>query len=208
EAPSNDWFVSLAKGFSGQYDELSLKMSEPVVEGKVYELTYFELAADTFENNLIPPEIGLSADSLSFGTVIHTSTLTDFDVWNFQTFTFTAPLDGEYLTVRIDSAGDMRGWIFVDQFEIVLPTSTQEIQASSAKVYPNPAQEQVRIESEFPMDEVFVLDMLGRIVLATSCDRVKTIQLGLPSLVSGNYVLKIGGGGRYETVKFSIIKDR
>lgn len=204
---SNNWFVSLSKRPTGEYDEFSLEISAPLIVGEVYEINYLEFATDKFGNSNIPLEIGLSSDSISFGTLIHSS-IPNLNAWTLQSFTFTAPHNGQYLTVRIDSAGVLKGWNFVDKFEILNTTGIEEILHLNTKVYPNPAHENITIESDFHIDDIIIYDMMANEVLLADCNEAKRVQVNVSKLLPGCYLLKIRGDDKkkYKMKKLCIIK--
>jgi hypothetical protein len=188
--PSHNWFVSLAKDFWGvEYDELSLEISSSLVAGNSYDISYFSYSTDYMGNNNIPIEIGLSIDSISFGTLIHSST-PNINTWTQQSFTFVAPNNGKYLTVRTDSAGVLYGWNFVDKFELSHTNGLEETLNLSIKVAPNPSSgiftvnvpDQINIQSS-------VFDALGKLV--TTSSEKGTFNLDLSDMPVGIYTLRL-----------------
>lgn len=189
-AQSNDWFVSLAKHVNGDTDALSLEISSSLFAGNTYELSYFEFAADTFDAGHIPIEIGLSIDSISFGSLIHSS-LPGINTWTSQAFSFTAPNNGKYITVRADSAAASTGWIFIDNFELTSLTGIEEVINLNTKVYPNPTERNITIESNFQMNQVAIYDLIGNEVSIVDGNRSTKMQLTVSNLVPGCYILSV-----------------
>ena len=103
--------------------------------------------------------------------------------------------------------GDEPGWNSVDKFEISNVTGIKEVDNLKTKVYPNPAQEQVTIESDFQMQQAVVYDLLGKKVLAMDFQKTNTIQLNVSNLIPGYYLLNIlGDDGIRKVVKLCVAK--
>jgi len=202
---SNNWFVSLSKRVDGASDELSLKLSMPLIAGDVYGISYLDFAADTFDNTVVPVEIGLSEAPQSFGTQIISSTPANTE-WTRRSFTFIAPNNGQYLTVRVDSAGTDRGWIFVDDFEITMNSGITEESGAAAKAYPNPVQDLLSIESNFQIEKVLIYDALGKMVSFKEGNQSSRLQLSVSKLIPGYYMLILRSKKKNQNVKLRICK--
>ena len=187
--PSHNWFVSLAKGWGVEYDELSLEISSSLVAGNSYDVSYFSYSTDYMDNNNIPVEIGLSLDSISFGTLIHSST-PNVNTWTQQSFTFVAPNNGKYLTVRTDSAGVLYGWNFVDKFELSHTNGVEETLNLNVKIAPNPSSGifSVNVPDQTNI-QASVYDALGKLV-STSSEK-GTFNLDLSDVPVGVYTLRL-----------------
>jgi hypothetical protein len=74
------------------------------------------------------------------------------------------------------------------RFNVV--TKTNEIIDSQVKIYPNPAQEFLYLQSDMPLNEVEIVDPLGRIVLRFT-PKSANFEIPLTTLNNGLYFLNI-----------------
>lgn len=67
-----------------------------------------------------------------------------------------------------------------------------ELNKNSIAIYPNPAKEQIHIESENSIDKIYIYDITGRVVLKEYMDEaLSSYNLNIKQLASGVYNLKI-----------------
>lgn len=107
-AQSGNWYV----GIVGEIDQFSMELSEPLSIGVEYTLSFYDAS---WENKCSTPiDIGLSTNDNSFGTLIYSSSDTpSVGEWHPRIFTFTAPNNGEYISVRGQNS---MCWSKVDNF--------------------------------------------------------------------------------------------
>jgi hypothetical protein len=77
----------------------------------------------------------------------------------------------------------------------------QEINRSEVNIYPNPAQEVLQLKANFPMNEVEIVDAVGKTVNRYKSNS-STLQIPLESLNSGIYFLRISSSNGYSTKRF------
>ncbi len=199
--PSNLWFVSLSKngvGGTGTFaisDAISLKIDTPLIAGLMYQLSYYEFASDTFGNPITELEIGLSMDSLNFGQLIYAS-IPPLNSWIQRTFTFIAPIDGKYITVRNDLNGNdsvftALGWNSIDRFEITLNTGIIENnQNNTCNLFPNPFNDVLNIRcKKNAASEIILYDVSSKILIHQVFTNEITINTTL--LSAGIYFYEI-----------------
>ena len=206
--PSKQWFVSLSKHINGDYDQLSLKLSSGLVPGSSYQISYFEFGSSDFSNNNVPLQIGLSIDSLSFGQTIYNS-LPVMNIWTQRTFTFIAPNNGQFITVRIDSAGVTKGWDFIDNMQLEISNGINNSEFGNNEIiniYPNPANDKIILESPVVIKEIFltITDIQGVKILNYNYINQNIVQLNISMLHKGIYFLKIKTEQSFETKKIII----
>jgi hypothetical protein len=164
--PSNNWFVSLSKKeFLNDGDALSLKIDTNLIMGNTYEISYYEFASDTNFNANIPIEIGLSADSLNFGDLIFTS-MPLFNVWTLKTFSFVAPNNGNFITIRIDTAGTESGWNFIDNihFSVEVGSSKLQVESTDFVLFPNPNSGHINLSLPINTQNVMLFTAEGQLI--------------------------------------------
>lgn len=107
-------FISL-NAFDSITDEVSMQLSTSMIIGHRYVISYYDKADTNFRKKRDSIEIGISTSSGSFGTKIYQS----FPVisnWTKRTFSFIAPVTGQFITVRLSNFSD--GWNFIDNFYV------------------------------------------------------------------------------------------
>ncbi|MEM8523494.1 MAG: fibronectin type III domain-containing protein [Bacteroidota bacterium] len=72
----------------------------------------------------------------------------------------------------------------------------------TAVVYPSPAKETVQVQSNKYIDEIKVIDITGRLVLAEIRLDGKQANLNIANLVEGHYFLQIQAEGAVKTLRF------
>lgn len=114
---SGEWKLGLHQKYSNptNVDAFSLDLSAAVVSGKYYALQFF--AVGHTDDPLGPVEIGLSDSATSFGTLIFSGTPAGTTEWTQFDYTFSAPVNASFLTVRNATVYDM--YVFVDNFSLV-----------------------------------------------------------------------------------------
>ena len=104
-------------------------------------------------------------------------------------YTFAGELGAFYTVAVVALYGD-------DKTSIKMLTgmentwSVEEVAASVCKVYPNPANSQVRIEAENDIESVMVYNMLGALVETVNADS-KTVNVNLNQYSNGVYFFNI-----------------
>lgn len=187
--PSNDWFVSLSKRPSGDYDAFSLELSEPLVSGLTYQLSYWEYATDTFGNVNVPLYIGLSEAPNDFGELLHSS-LPPLNTWEQRNFTFTAPNNGGFLTVKIDNEGSSKAWNFVDNFMLTaLSPTKEESLVGEMAVYPNPTSGSFFVKIPLGGKIVNLFNAAGQLEQSHKVNGLQ--QLEMEAMASGVYWVQI-----------------
>jgi hypothetical protein len=110
-AQDGAWYLGLTGGGT---DIIALTLNEPLTQGKVYTISFYDRKTSGYV--VSPIQIGLSTTNNSAGTNVYTCTeLAKLNVWSQHTFTFTAPNNGQYITVQMQS-GDIQHWINIDNF--------------------------------------------------------------------------------------------
>jgi hypothetical protein len=189
EPPSNDWFVSLSKRPTGDYDAFSMVLSEALLLGESYEVSYWEMSVDTFGNGNIPLHFGLSTEAGEFGDEIYSS-LPPINTWAHRSFTFVAPNNGSFFTIKIEDAGNIKAWNFVDGFEISLLSPTNEESSLAAvMVYPNPTSGAFSVELPTGAEKVNIYNAAGQLVQSTHIENTQAVDFMLQD--DGIYMVQI-----------------
>jgi hypothetical protein len=168
-AQSGHYFVSLENNSSDstQSTAISLKLSNALQVGEIYSLSFYVKGGG-------PIVIGVSDTDSSFGSVIYTSpTVVNF--WTLRTITFTAPLTGEYVTVKY---GSFLGGALVDNFIIYSGLGIDgQTGIEKLKIFPNPFSNQITFTSSTnELSTISLYDLLGKQILQQSFSNSTTIN--------------------------------
>jgi len=105
------WHVSLV-----QYDALSLKLSEALVAGVEYQLSFVALSNTDFTAGTGPLRFGTSSSATDFGSLVFsTGTINTPRQWQSFNTSFVASASGNFLTIQgSQGEGGANSWMFVD----------------------------------------------------------------------------------------------
>lgn len=110
-----NWYIALTGNGT---DAFSLKLTAALVPGASYSLSFYDHACGSpYSIGPCPVQIGISGVNNSFGSLIYTAPLPMVGVWTKRTVIFTAPSNGNYLTVQLQG-GALQNWTQLDNFEI------------------------------------------------------------------------------------------
>lgn len=93
---------------------------------------------------------------------------------------------------------------YFDNVMFGLPASVDAAAIGGLKYYPNPVNQQLRVEAEMTLENVMVYDMMGREILRFAPD-TEMAQLDLSTLDAGVYMVTVTSGNNKSS--FRIIKD-
>jgi hypothetical protein len=153
-------------------------------------------------NSEIADELGINANGGADASVDGFMTITnDFDAFTSNSLTFTATNTFVVVYVRSLSSVDGATEVFYDNFSLVAePLSVADFSASNVKIYPNPANDYINIESNVTqISKVVLYDILGKKVL--SQNELTNNRLDISSLTKGVYFMKINANGNSITKK-------
>jgi len=182
-AQDSNWYVALTG--SGT-DAFSMKLSTPLDSGQLYRISFY----DKFCNDIslytsFPLQLGLSDSNDTFGNVIHTSPDTPVTHWTERIFTFIAPGNGQFITVRA-GGNQYDTWVQVDNFSISVQTIIEEPSISKIIIYPNPTNGIISV-SEENQYEIEIINIEGKVIKPL----YKNDEIDLSSQPDGIYFLKI-----------------
>jgi len=91
---------------------------------------------------------------------------------------------------------------YVDDFRLVEGDllSTNDFSLENFRVYPNPVQDRLNIESSSAVSEIAVYNVLGKEVLHSSPDRISP-SIDMSALSSGAYLVRVSINGASKTIK-------
>jgi len=115
------WKAAIHKSgypYYGNDDAFSFTLSSPAVTGQQYALSFYAQIVGTSDNpGNGDVQVGLSGSSTAFGTLVFAGTPAT-NGWSHLAATFTAPVNGLYLTVQIDPGANPT-WVHIDNFSLM-----------------------------------------------------------------------------------------
>ena len=154
-------------------------------------------------NNEISDETGIDANGYADASVVTGMDITnDEGTWVTNTFSFTATTTDVVIYVRSNGSVNGDTEVFYDNISLqeAAPLSVDDFSASNVKVYPNPANNFINIESNvMEITEVALYDILGKKVL--SQNKLVNNRLDISSLTKGVYFMKISANENSITKK-------
>lgn len=124
------WFVALACP-SGNTDAFTMTLSAPLASGITYTMSFWDKGDIVCCAPGMPVIIGVSTVAGAAGTTVYTGPTPTGGVWTRRCFSFVAPNNGQYISVR--TAGPTR-WTHIDNFSlssgcVVLPIELMKLEA-------------------------------------------------------------------------------
>lgn len=172
-SPANGtWFLGLGYGSQPSVgyrsDAISLEIDMNLVQGNSYTIRYFDKVSTDGggAGGLIPLEFGLSTGSSSFGTLIHSSTPSYS--WVERSFTFVAPSNGNFITLKPLVTGTIGSWIHVDNIRIESALSLDdESFENEITSFPNPFTNTLsfKLNNIDGLAELRIFDITGREII-------------------------------------------
>ncbi|WP_081817005.1 T9SS type A sorting domain-containing protein [Polaribacter sp. Hel_I_88] len=146
-------------------------------------------------NNEISNEDGIDANGYTDASVTAGMSITnDEGQWVTTTFSFVATTTEVVIYVRALAADSGDTEVFYDNISLkqAAAASVDDIFASQVSVYPNPANEFVKISSSVDINKVEIYNLLGKKVISTS--KLTNNNLDVSSLSKGVYLMKLTSG--------------
>jgi hypothetical protein len=164
-AQQGSWYVALT---GGSTDAISLELSAPLNIGQTYTVSFYDRWGIPPSSAVYPFQIGLSATDTSFGSLIYTAPDANACVWTLRTFTFVAPSNGQFITVKIAGGSEGDTWCHIDNFTMQLPESVNSVaENNEMQIFPNPftSQTTLSFDEEQKNTTVQITDVLGKTIL-------------------------------------------
>lgn len=113
-AYSGNYFLCLANSSGTCPDACTLQLNAPLVSGNTYTISYYDRGWDVY--GCCPPgvplEIGVTDVAGTAGTIVYTSPIPTTNAWSHRVFTFTAPIDGQYISIA--AVNNTTRWTHID----------------------------------------------------------------------------------------------
>ncbi len=145
-----------------------------------------------------PPAPGFSAQPQASGIVVLTSTSPTGNQWFFNgqpipgataaTYAVTTATQSGAYSLQVTQRG-CASPLAAPQTITVTGTAADAVAALGLTLVPNPAQQRLRLTSGEAVQEVTLTDLSGRVLLRRNVGRVTSVELALPRLPTGTYLL-------------------
>ncbi len=161
-----------------------------------------------------PPAPGFSVQPQTSGIVVLTSTSPTGNQWYFNgqpipgataaTYSVTTATQSGAYSLQVNQRG-CASPLSPPQTITVTGTAAEAVAALGLTLVPNPAQQRLRLTSGEAVQEVTLTDLSGRVLLRRTLEKVTSVELALPRLPTGTYLLTaITPSGRSATRRLLI----
>lgn len=205
-SPANGtWFLGIGygtqPGVGYRSDAISLEIDMNLVQGNSYTIKYFDKVSidGGGAGGLIPLQFGLSTESLSFGALINSS-VPSYS-WTERSFTFVAPNNGNFITLKPLVTGTTGSWIHVDNIRIenALGLADESLETEIAP-FPNPFSNTLTFKlNNNNLSELRIFDITGREIVEKEFTNELTLEtfdfnpgLYFYTIMSENRIVKKG----------------
>ena len=205
-SPANGtWFLGIGygtqPGVGFRSDAISLEIDMNLVQGNSYTIRYFDKVSTDGggAGGLIPLQFGLSAESSSFGTLIHSS-VPSYS-WTERSFTFVAPSNGNFITLKPLVTGTTGSWIHMDNIRIENTLGLADESLETIIVpFPNPFSNTLTFKlNNNDLSELRIFDITGREIIKKEFTNELTLDtfdfnpgLYFYTISYGNLIIKKG----------------
>ena len=192
------WFVAFTGGGT---DAISLTLSAPLVQGNSYTVSYYDRGCASIGISS-PFQWGLSTANDQQGAVIYTEPeASPMNTWTLHTFSFTAPNNGQYLTILCTVGNTADRWTHLDDVQLTAGVGVADISMGSLAVYPNPAGDRLNVRG-LPLAgcDARIYDALGALCLETRVGPQQ--ETDISQLKSGIYLLALSTATKATVVRF------
>lgn len=183
---SGSWFVAIT---GGDTDMISLELTEALVMGNTYTINFYNKANASFLPHSIV--LGLAGTADDVGEIIYTEAGSAAADWELRSFTFQAPSDGQFISVR--SLGELGNWTILDNFSFSPATSINDLAAANIRLLQNPVGENLTLVADASVSPgtFSILAPNGALIRQESYTDIQTTELNVSELAAGIYILNI-----------------
>jgi len=203
---SGDWYIALTG--SGT-DAMSMKINQPLTEGYSYSISFNDRWCNFggYINHKFV--FGLSEAQDDFGEEIYTASLPTENEWTEKEFIFTAPNNGQYLTIKVDSGDASSTWELIDNVKFAgKSTGISLIDKNTFDVYPNPAKDRITITGATFCHEIKIYNTIGQLIFSReNADGSELMTFDLSSFVNGIYTCEFIDSKNQVLARKKIIKQ-
>jgi len=189
-ASNGNWFVETSHNGIDYYTSFSLGLSTHLTVGDHYTLTFDKKVCSTPNASI---DIGISNDSTLMGTFIHTFSAPTTNSWSSETYVFSAPIAGKFLTVNVQTSVN-NSLVDLDNFVLthVSTTGIDEIALQSSNIFPNPGNGlfSIHLKEAVQKAEVTIYNATGEKVVTTQMNSNK-VEIDLSNKAKGIYFYTI-----------------
>ena len=176
-------------GLSGpnMFESISFSLSTAIVSGNTYDLTFYASNSNPIGSESL--KVGVSSNPNSFGTQASIIPLGSNGTYTQYSITFTAPENGDYLTIEPAALGGF--WFGLDDFSLELNSvlSVIDVTNENVKLYPNPSNLGfIGVNGIKSMQDYIIYNSLGKETIIGKISENERIDI--KNLTNGLYFLK------------------
>lgn len=176
---------------------ITLGLSDKLQENKEYVLSFYKRKEDiplfnpaTYNFHLpCITKIGISNDPYEFGELIHTIDTPLVNGWIYEEFSFTSPIEGNYISIQVIPEEGHRG-IMLDNFSLQTNVSINELERLVINIHPNPTTDKLNVSSNY-IGELKLFNIVGNTLFKQHKSEYQT-ELDISDLPTGVYFLQLG----------------
>jgi hypothetical protein len=200
---NGDWCIGLASDSASTSDAIVIELTNNLIPGKEYELSFSIYGEIGFADSLGIIEIGETLSDTSFGVFID-SFIPYENSWKPISTIFTASQSSQFISVR--NKPKIYSWTLVDNFEIkpITTAVSEELWKSNAIIYPNPAQNFVIVDFIKSISTGFasLASSSGQLLHKIEIANCSEVTFDLSKIPTGVYFIKIESLETNEVLKF------
>lgn len=173
-----------------RYDQISLNLSTPIVSGTTFDLSFWVDMVEYTVQEEGDIEFGISDSSTAFGTLVHAESVPLTGGYVQYMTTFTAPVNGFYLTIRPKATGTSnRCWMHIDGVELIgEPLPLCEISTIDTDTMIMP----VDTLSDFTLIAETDIVLTGLILAGSGIDTLADLRAGNSITLNGPFEIELG----------------
>lgn len=176
-------------------DPSAQQMQTDIYENGLLQLSYLEGVLPLDEELAIP----LYSVTKSYTPLDEGGYMEKTESKNYLDYSIDGERIGQSGNLDLVSSGDNSTRSSIGEYK----ESIMDAESSVVRVFPNPTDGILHINSHYPIKQLVISDMTGRTVLKQSMNELTSTQLDLSSLPSGNYSVELTGT-KHTTYKFII----
>ena len=202
----------------GSAEAIGQYLATSIVKGKKYTVSLMAKKAKSgmwskdcgrvalygFKSTVPSPTSGLHVSDIAGTDLLALTPMVKDTGWKPQLMTFTAAESYNFVAFTVEKVPSCKTYIFIDSLDtkVEIGSNVPELNTDALiRVFPNPGNGNVQVETTSIIDEIQVTDLVGRLVLHQNVGRN---QCSFVLHESGFYFVNVHSGGRYSKHKLIV----
>jgi hypothetical protein len=185
-----------------------LGQSLTVEPGKQYRLTFFYKTAITGSGNgcriwcYWKDSGGNNLTDVATDNILRPSKYLKSDMWQQFSVDFESPAGSAFFYLEIRTYANSTAWLDDFDFEENVSTYSPEEKDSDIKIYPNPANDYLTINSVTGLKHIYIQNLTGIIMWSSDLSGEGAVTIPVSGFSNGIYIIRICTRGKLITRKF------